>query len=737
MERSLSIRLLGRFAIAVDGLEIDDTAWRLRKARTLVKLLTLEPGRRLHREQAMDLLWPDLGASAAQNNLHQALHAARQVLGAERLTLDGGMLGLAGGVETDVELFEAAAAEARASGEPEGYETALDRFGGELLPEDRYESWAEPRRAELTDLHSALCLELAGRQKPHDALATLQRALRVDPLHEPAHREIMRTYHRLGRRQDALAQYQRLRTALRRSLEADPAAETRSLYRDLLATDPDGGERAWHGLPTELTSFVGREEELASILDNLAQTRLLTRTGPGGSGKTRLAVAAAVRAADAARDGVVFVELASIAEHELVGDAAATAFGLLVPTRRTAAEALAQQLSGLRILLVLDTCEHAVEACAVLAELILERCPEVTILATSRERLRCSGERTWLVPGLTVSESVELFLSRARDADPVFAPEAAALHEIGQLCSRLEGMPLAIEMAAARVPAFSPAQIAARLDQALDILAGGRRTALSRQRTLRATIRWSHDLLDGEERVLFRRLAVFAGSFSVDAATEVCAGGAVEERDVVPLLLRIVDKSLAVVEDAELARYRLLDTVRQFADECLTAAGEREAVETRLRDWALAFTAEPPPLTRLELDHDNLRAALDSGLRHDPQGALRLTANIWGFWLDRNYYAEGARRLGAVLEAAPEPTELRVSVLLAAAALELRCGRRAPFNRLAHEAATLGRGMRPSFAADVIHSDFWPPPAERSTNARTRAIARLSLPATIRSGPRS
>jgi predicted ATPase/DNA-binding SARP family transcriptional activator len=695
----VTIRLLGRFGVDVDGVEVDDRTWRLRKARTLVKVLALEPGRRLHREQVMELLWPDLNAAAAQNNFHQPWHAARRVLGAGRLTLEGGMLALTGEVETDVELFEAAAVVARDGGR---YEDALDLYTGELLPEDRYEAWADGRRAALTDLHSALCLELAERREPREALETLQRALRADPLHEPAHRALMRAYDRLGRRQDALAQYQRLRAALRRTLEADPAPETRALYRELLAAEPQSMSASLQGLPSELTSFVGRERELAAIADELGKARLLTLTGPGGSGKTRLAVAAAARAADAGRDGVVFVDLGPIADPQLVGDAAATAFGLLVPAQRSAVEALAEQIAGLRALIVLDTCEHLVEACASLAELLLERCPELTILATSRERLRAAGEHTWPVPGLTPAESLELFVSRARAADSSFAPSAETVPEIERLCARLEGMPLALEMAAARVPAFSPGQIAARLDQSLDILVDGRRTALSRQRTLRATISWSHDLLDGEEQVLFRRLAVFAGSFSLDAAARVCAGGAVEPRDVVTLLLGIVDKSLAVVEDAGLARNRQLDTVRQFAEEQLAAAGEREAVEALLREWALELTVEPPPLGVLELDHDNLRAALESGLHRDPQSALRLAANTWRFWLDRNYFTEGARRLRAVLDAAPETTELRVEVLLAAAALEQRRGRVAPCMEFAREAVRHARGMRPSVAADAL-----------------------------------
>ena len=696
----VTIRLLGRFAVELDGVEVEDTSWRLRKARTLVKMLALEPGRRLHREQAMDLLWPTLDAAAAQNNLHQALHAARRVVGPGRLTLEDGMLALADDVETDVDAFERAAAVAREGGD---YEAALDLFAGELLPEDRYEAWADARRAALNDLYTALCLELAEEQSPEQAVATLQRALRVNPIHEQAHRALMATYDRLGRRQEALAQYQRLRAALRSALEADPAAETRALYRELLAVEPDTTVLEPRGLPAELTSFIGREQELAAIAGELAETRLLTLTGPGGSGKTRLAVAAAARAADAGRDAVVFVELGPITDPELVGDAAADAFGFLMPAKSTAADALAAQIARLRALVVLDTCEHLVDACAALAEVLLARCPELTILATSRERLRAAGERAWPVPGLSADEALELFLSRARVADPSFAPTGEAIREVEALCARLEGMPLALEMAAARVPAFSPAQITARLDQSLDILADGRRTALSRQQTLRATISWSHDLLDGEERVLFRRLADFSGSFSLEAAEHACAGGAVTQSDVVTLLLRVVEKSLAVVEDAELARYRLPDTVRQFAAEQLAAAGERETVETRLREWALELTADPPPLAHLELDHDNIRAALDSGLRSDPQGALRLAVNVWRFWLDRNYFTEGARRLHAVLGAAPEATELRAQALVAAAALEQRCGRPAAYMELAAETVALARRLRSVLLADALH----------------------------------
>ena len=688
----VSLRLLGGFAACVDGVEVGEGSWRLRKARTLVKLLALQPTRRLHREQAMELLWPDRDAVAAQNNLHQALHAARRVLGADRLTLTDGMVALTPDLDTDIDLFTA----------PEAYAEALELYGGELLPEDRYESWTDARRSALADLHSVLCLELAESRPAQEAVETLQRALAADPLHEPAHRALMRAYDRLGRRQDALAQFHRLRSGLRQALGADPDGATRTLYRELLRIEADDESLAFGaGLPSQITTFVGRARELAAVAERLAVARVLTLTGPGGSGKTRLAIAVAERAAGHAPDGVFFVELAGIAEPQLVAEAAATAVGIRVPSKRTAAEAVAQHLASRCVLLVLDTCEHVVDACAVLVEEILRACQSVTVLATSREPLRCSGETVWRVPGLDATESVELFVSRAREADPAFAVSDQA--EIAALCARLDGMPLALELAAARVPSLAPTQIAARLDDSLDVLSSGRRTAWTRQQTLAATIAWSHDLLTGEERVLFRRLAVFAGSFTLAAVADVCSGGALERGRIVELLMRLVDKSLMAVEDAAAARYRLLDTVRQFAAERLSAAGEREAVEARLRDWAQTLAAAGEPLERLELDHDNLRAALDSGLRHDPQGALRLAASIWPFWLDRNYFTEGVRRLRAVLDAAPEATELRATTLLAAGALELRCGELTSFVARGREAEKLARGMRASFAADVVH----------------------------------
>jgi predicted ATPase len=573
----------------------------------------------------------------------------------------------------DVDAFEAAAARARADRDPRGYERALGLYGGELLPEDRYEAWADGRRAALAELHTALCLELAELQGDAPAaVVSLQRALVADPLAEPAHRALMRVYARTGRRQEALAQYQLLRQALDAELAAEPDPATRALYQQLLAPAARAGN-----LPRQLTSFVGRERERADIAALLGRIRLVTLTGPGGCGKTRLALEVAADAAPRVADGAWFVDLAGLSDPALVAQAAALAVGVPIPAARSALEALVAHLAPREALIVLDNCEHLIDACARLAEEVLRAGPGVRVLATSREPLRCAGEVTWRVPSL--AESERLFCERAAAARPGFDGAGETADLVKEICRRLDGMPLAIELAAARTAALSLDQIAARLGDSLDLLGAGRRTALTRQQTLRATIDWSHDLLTGEERVLHRRLAVFAGGFTLEAAEEVCAGGPIAPRRAAGLLARLVEKSLVVAEGG---RFRLLDTVRQYAAERLEAAAEREAVALRHLEWCLALAEQHDPLAAgprrslhmLEREHDNLRAGLAYAERRDPQSALRLATRLWRFWLDRGYFAEGNRWLKSTLAAAPEPTPLRVEALLAGAGLSLRLG---------------------------------------------------------------
>jgi predicted ATPase/DNA-binding SARP family transcriptional activator len=702
---AIRLKLLGGFSAEVDEVPVPDRAWRLRKGRTLVKLLALASRHTLHRGQLIDELWPEHDPPRAANNLDQAVHAVRRALGPGSITVREELVSLGAQCEVDVDAFETAAAAARSSHSSAAIAAAASLFAGELLPEDRYEPWTEPRRSLLREQFASLGLELAERCEREGRLADsvnwAQRVLSDEPLHEPAHRFLMRAYARNGRRQDALQQFERLRADLRRQLEAEPDDATRALYRELLATSAAPSGRR---LPVQLTSFVGREREVAEVAELLAAERMLTLTGTGGAGKTRLAIAAAQAASDHFGDGMWFVDLGRIAEPALVGEEAATAVGIQIPAQRSSADALAQHLATQTALIVLDTCEHLVDACAVLAEELLRRCPRVTILATSREPLRCRGERLWRVPGLGAQEAVELFTARVAEADPTFALAAGNREDVTELCERLDGMPLAIELAAARAGVLPLGTVAGRLRASLDAFGAGARTALTRQQTLRATIAWSYDLLDEPEAALFVRLAAFAGSFDIDAVEAVCSGGAVRDAEVIDLLARLVAKSLVTVDDAATGRYRLLDTIRQYAAEQLEAKGERTTVEERLRAWAQQLGTRRHDPTELELDHDNIRAALASGVQSDPDAALLLAATVWRFWLDRSYLTEGARQLRAALDRATALTPTRVTALLAEASLAVRLGEPAEIVANALAAEATARSLDdPRLLAHVLH----------------------------------
>ncbi len=613
-DRNVSVRLLAGFAATVDGVPVPENAWRLKKARELVKLLALAPGHRLHREQAMDHLWRDRAPAAAANNLHQAVYVARRALDAGTIFVREEALELK--ADVDVDRLLVAAAAARRARTHTAYEQALSLYGGELLPENRYDDWAAERRDELAELAAELAEELA-------ALGPVQ-ADRPRPL------------------------------------------------------------------PVDASPFIGRDRALAELKALLRGTRMLTLAGTGGVGKTRLALELARTFEPSQPDRVTLVELAPLTHAELIPDAVAAALDVRALSGQSLIDAVLESLQSRPALLVLDNCEHLLAASAGLADTLLRSAPNLTILATSREPLRVSGEVVFRVPSLHIPDpehlpepqqlmgygAVELFVARARAVAPGFVLDQENALDVARICFRLDGLPLAIELAAGRLAALAPAAIAERLDDRFRVLRSGNHASPTRQQTLSATLQWSHDLLESDELVLFRRLGAFSGGFSLEAVEDVCADGELAVHAVADVLARLVEKSLVAADDCSSreCRYRLLETVRMYARERLEEAGERTALARQHAYWGLALAETLRGSARLDRDAANLRMALETLLELEPLDALRLCVALWPFWLRRIDLHEAQRCFGEALGAASEPTTLRAEALLALAGIEFRSG---------------------------------------------------------------
>ena len=419
---------------------------------------------------------------------------------------------------------------------------------------------------------------------------------------------------------------------------------------------------------------MGREREMAEIGRDLASTRLLTLTGAGGSGKTRLALEVARGLLTRYPDGVWLAELAPLSEGALVPKEVAGALGVSERPGQPLTGTLAEVLGDRELLLVVDNCEHLLEATARLVDTLLDSCPHLSILATSREAIGVEGETRWLVPPLSVPgeessseklqgyESVRLFVERAGGRDPSFSPDPRNVRAVAEICGRLDGIPLAIELAAARVGTLSLEQISSRLGSSLDLLTRGGRTAEPRQRTLKGALDWSHELLSEPEKVLFRRLSVFAGGWSLQAAETVASGEGVAEDEILDLLFGLVDKSLVLAEEHEgpNVRYRMLEPVRQYAREKLGETGQGGTVGRRHADYFLDLAEKARPalrgpedrrwLERLEREHDNMRAALSFALEsQEAETALRTAGALGTFWHMHSHSDEGRKWLEAAL----------------------------------------------------------------------------------------
>src|SRR5215208_7121295 len=522
---------------------------------------------------------------------------------------------------------------------------------------------------------------LEERREYEKGIEALQRAVSEEPTNEEVHTSLMRLYAYSERRGEALAQYERLGEILSGRLDAEVGATTQGLRDDIVAgrlqpvqpiatPTEEPSDTGKHNLPTPRTSFVGREREMLEVKRELVMTRLLTLTGAGGLGKTRLALELAQDLVGVYSDGVWFVELATLTEGALVPQLVAKVLGVQEQPNRRPTDTLVDALKTKEMLLVLDNCEHLVEACASLVDALLAGCPRLKVLATSRESLGVPGETVWVLSSLSVPhtdrlpetgeltryDAVRLFVERARLRLPDFDLTSANGRVVAEVCSRLDGMPLAIELATARMGSLAVEEVAQRLEDSLGLLSVGPRTVAPRQRTIRATLEWSHGLLSESEQVLFRRLSVFAGGWTLEAAEAVGSDDGIEKRNILDLLSGLVDKSLVVAEIAQdgTVRYRMLEPVRQFAREQLERSEENYTVRGQHATWYLDLAERAETelkgrgqaawLARLEEENDNLRAAmawlLETGELED---AVRLAWALVHFWGFRGHQVEGRR----------------------------------------------------------------------------------------------
>jgi predicted ATPase/DNA-binding SARP family transcriptional activator len=696
----VEFRLLGPLEV-----ERDDQVLAVggRRQRALLALLLLQANTVVARDRLIDALWGENPPETAANALQVAVHALRKLLGPDRIVTHGpGYLIRVEKGELDlqsfVELVERARDEAPAA-VAESLREALALWAGPVLTELGEAPFAEAERARLEQLHHGALEERIAADldlgRHAELLPELEALVAAHPYRERLRREYMLALYRSGRQAEALEVYRHTRRTLVDELGIEPGAELQELERAILRQDPAlalPASRAKSNIPAPLTPLVGRGLELAALTSLLrsGQARLLTLTGPGGTGKTRLALEAAWELVSDFGDGVFFVDLAPLADPELVPRQILGALALDEQPSRPVSETLKEALRTQEALLVLDNFEGVVDAGPLVTEL-LAAAPGLKALVTSRVVLHLSGEHEYPVPPLALpdlehdrldsiarNEAVELFTARARAVSPAFGLTEANARILAAICVALDGLPLAIELAAARTRALPPEAMLERLESRLDLLEAGPRDAPARQRTLRATLDWSFELLDGDEQRLLESLAVFSGGATIEAAESVC-------RADLAGLSSLVDNSLLRREEPGEPRYRLLETIREYALERLHQRPDAEEIHRRHAEHfraeaeraAKELRAGQPSsevYARLEADLDNIRTALrwaDSGA---PEQMLLLAGTLKLFWRVRGHLDEGRLWLDEALAHSAEPTPGRARALEAAGALAQRRG---------------------------------------------------------------
>lgn len=680
-----------------------------RRQRALLALLLLEPGTPVEPERLIDDLWLNASPAGAAVTLRSYISRLRAILG-DDARIVGGSVGYAIDVEAeriDARRFERLVRQGQAASSAGNMRqaavdlrAALDLWRGAALSPvaDDGRLRIEAERLDglrLLAVEERVDAELALGQAA-ELVEELESIVRAEPFRERPWRQLMLALYRSGRQADALAAYHRARAMFDEELGIEPSEELRRLEGEILRQEVPivraPSER--HNLPAAMTSFVGRAAELQAVELLLVGARMVTLTGVGGVGKTRLALEIASRTAHRWSDGAWFVDLSGLTDPTLAARQVASVLDVEEQADTPVAEGLVKRLRDAELLLVIDNCEHLREACAELVNRLLTSAPRLSVLATSREALGVPGEidvpidplgvpgRTDSVEKASAADAVRLFLARAHEARPGLVEDPAVLAAAAAICRDLDGLPLAIELAAARAKALSLVEIANRIGDRFRFLVSWRRLTPARHRTLRETMDWSFELLEPAERSLLGRLSVFAGGFTLDAAAAVCLDG--DDDLALDLVGRLVHASLVVAEvRSDRMRYRLLDTVRHYAAERLAEAGEMEAIRHRHLDWCLELAERlEPALTgdsqteafaTLEAEHDNLRAALGFvGLIDVPQRRMRLTVALTRFWYVRGYLAESRRWLEQALANADDASlPLRRRALTAAAAVAL------------------------------------------------------------------
>jgi predicted ATPase/DNA-binding SARP family transcriptional activator len=641
------------------------------------------------REVLSALLWPDYDQVRAFTNLRHTLWEIQKYFGSGWLIANRDAVGLQANanVWVDVHRFEALLSESQTKSQislripllAESVKLYRHHFlsGFNLKNSPTFDEWLLTKADELHHkLTKALTLLTEDYCLLGDAESALQYARRLvtlDPLNEAAHRQLMQVYIQIGQHNAALKQYQTFEQTLRREMGLDPQPETRALYKQIRKGDltnfqlgiKSETKTPQSNLPQQLTSFIGREQQQTEIVNLMGTNRLVTLTGSGGVGKTRLSLQVATKVINQYPDGVWFIELTPLTNPDLIPQTILSALRLSEQAGKTPLQILKEQLRNKKLLLVLDNCEHLIEATAKVTYTLLRSAPEIKILATSRESLSVSGELSWRVPSLSLPaekspmtlekltqyESIRLFIERALLVQPHFKVDKTDVLAIAQICSRLDGIPLAIELAAARVNALGVKQIAKRLDNRFRLLTRSSRTTLERHQTLHAAIDWSYNLLDVDEKKLLARLSVFMGGWTLEAAEQVCIreGGGLNVLDV---LSDLIDKSLVIMDGSTgEAHYHFLETTRQYALEKLLASGEDEI----FRDQHLAYFRglaekgnseisgphQAEVIDRLDAELDNFRAALGWCVSNGYIGAaLQMLGALGWAWDMRGYYNE-------------------------------------------------------------------------------------------------